>query len=79
MHAVLAYNVGMTETPKKFTREWFIGVASKGGKARAAKLTAKQRSELASKAAKRRWVKRDNQSLADAAAAIRQQENHENK
>lgn len=29
--------------------------ASKGGKARAAKLTAKQRSEIAKRAAKKRW------------------------
>jgi hypothetical protein len=33
--------------------------ASKGGKARAAKLTAKQRAEIARKAAAKRWGKRE--------------------
>ena len=49
-----------SETPAKpRTDERIVKGASKGGKARASKLTAKQRSEIAKKAAATRWVNRD--------------------
>lgn len=39
-------------------REYFQKITSQGGKARAAKLTKKQRKEIAQKAAKARWAKK---------------------
>lgn len=56
---------GETEEPKKDEGKNPAAVALgrlgglKGGKARAKKLTTKRRSEIAKKAAKKRWEKRD--------------------
>ena len=40
-----------------------VEMASKGGKARAAKLTAQQRSDAARKAARKRWAKKKHRKV----------------
>jgi hypothetical protein len=41
----------------KEVREWFVEQGAKGGKKRARRLTSAQRSEIAKKAATKRWRK----------------------
>lgn len=52
---------GEIEEPKTPAKSAAAELGSKGGKARAAKLSAKQRSAVAKKAARRRWAKERNQ------------------
>lgn len=57
-HDVFRKSIGEDETPDEQPKnQAAVELGSKGGKARADKLTAEQRKEAASKAAKTRWGK----------------------
>jgi hypothetical protein len=55
----LSYTAAMKELKNRAAQELGRLGGLKGGKARAAKLTAEQRTAIARKAAESRWIKRD--------------------
>jgi len=59
-HGVFLQSIGEQDkaAPPQSKDAAAVELGSKGGKARASKLTAKQRSEIAKKAAAVRWAKR---------------------
>lgn len=66
--AIIDQATGNAPTPKPDTRNPHAVAlsklgASKGGKARARKLTAKQRKEIAKKAARKRWESREGEQI----------------
>jgi hypothetical protein len=56
----------MNETMKPDVKEWYKEISSKGGKARAKKLTPKQRRKIAKDAINARWERNRKKKLEAA-------------